>query len=386
MVKCEISPPALDLEAAGDAERDGDRAPLAGRVDLADDAEARPGADARRERRGEAEAEQRAGADGELDLARAALLDERADDAAQRRFGRGGVLEFADALVGAVRELQRVADDVGEPDPGRRLGNGAGRVERAKAVEQFVEGLVEAGLEREEAGERLGDLAADAEGERILDFAQRPFVEVHLPGVVADLGELLLELEAEDAHRLADLRERLVRVLAVGAVLDGGHEGAADVPQLAEDLLERGVGVGEIRGARAGMLRHGARDGGAERRVELAEGRLAGDDGADVLHRLAGRLEHALGGVQVPVAAGRDGVVGDEPPPLAAVRLQVRAAAVLKGGVQVGIRGRGDVDGGVRPVGGVRPLRAAGPGKFARAEGRDAVQIRADADGGKRHG
>ena len=320
---------ALGLEAAGEAERDLDRPPGAAAADLADDAEARAGADAGGQRAGEAQPDQGADADVELDLARAALLGDRADDFAQDAGRAVRVLEVADPVVREVRELQRLAGDVGDPDP-LRHGRPDRGIHGAELVPDFGELVGEPVFEAGELGEVLPDLAAHLEREGVLDFAQRRFVDVHPPGFVAVAGELDLHVVAEDPQRLEDPGEGFARVLDAGAVLHGGRERGARGLDLADERLElrerrreRLDGPDVLR-----MRRDGPRDGVGDRLVEIVEALPAGDRRLDVRDGLLRRVEHPLGAVQVPVAARADLVVGGEVRALAVAGLQVGADAV----------------------------------------------------------
>ena len=60
------------------------------------------------------------------------------------------------------------------------------------------------------------------------------------------------------------------------------------------------------------MRRHGIVDGHGDRAVEGVEDVCGGDAPLDMRDGVLRRLEHALGTVHVPVAAGADGVVRGE--------------------------------------------------------------------------
>ena len=99
----------LDLETAGDTEHDRYRPPGPRRLDRADDADARTGADSRRQRLRKSKPDKRPDADSELDIALAALLGDRPDDVANRGGSCVRLLKSADLVVRPVRQFQRRA-------------------------------------------------------------------------------------------------------------------------------------------------------------------------------------------------------------------------------------------------------------------------------------
>ena len=299
---------------------------------FADDSHTHTDAEPRDSGRREAQTDQCADADGQLDLARTAFQRNPADDVTQCGGCLVSILKITDLIVGTVRKLQYVADCIDQPEAIRGFDRRRIWSDFGDFVVDFAELVVELMLQQHHVEERFRDFAAYLEGKRVLDFPQCPLGAIHFADFKAFLAKFDLHLITEDAQRLENLIEAFARIAArPRTILYGIGQSGASLFQFVQNSLEFRAALQEAVHSSlwmsVGNLCNGIYDGS----VKLGQLFRAGDVLLDFRDGLLRRFKHSGSTIQIPVAAGRGFMLRSKLQCLAIAILQVRPDTLYHG-------------------------------------------------------